>query len=281
MSNPRLYLPLEILDCIVDLLYTQREALKQCCLVSKSWVPRTRKYLFADIKFQSPGDLKAWRETFPDPANSPAHHTHSLLVGCLQIATAAYAEEGSWIRTFHNVTRLEVWSSGGSLGRLEGPLVPFHNFSPVLKSLHVVSNNLRYSQVFDLICSLPLLEDLSIMSHGMDRCDDEEAAFQPSTSPALTGTLVFYFPHGMKHAARRLLAVPNGLRFRKLVWTWFREEDVPWTEALVVGCYDTLEYVDIECCLSSASLRLLRWGQCLTGTLIFTRNCMGGFNRLV
>ncbi|KAF9642961.1 hypothetical protein BDM02DRAFT_3104213, partial [Thelephora ganbajun] len=52
MSNPhKPHLPPEILDYIVDFLYNEPETLKQCCLVSKSWVPRTRKHLFADINF--------------------------------------------------------------------------------------------------------------------------------------------------------------------------------------------------------------------------------------
>jgi len=119
MSSPRPYLLPEILDYIIDLLRDKRKTLERCCLVSKSWVPRTRGHLFADIKFRSPSDLRAWRETFPDPANSPAYHTRSLLV-----VTAADAEEGGWIRTFHNVVRLEVWSGVGNLREPECSLVP-------------------------------------------------------------------------------------------------------------------------------------------------------------
>jgi len=280
MSNPRPYLPPDLLDCVVDPLFDERETLRQCCLVSKSWVPHTRKYLFADIRFQSPGDLKAWKKTFPDPANSPAHHTRTLLVGCLQIVTAADVEEGGWIRTFHNVVRLEVWSVG-SLGRLEGPLVPFHNFSPALKSLRMVSNNLRCSQVFDLICSLPLLEDLSIMSHGMDRCDYGGTAFQPSTSPVLNGVLVLFLPQGVECATRRLFGLPNGLHFRKLMCTWWLEEDLQRIVDLLAVCSDTLECVDIECFLSRTFTRLLRWGHYLTGTPVCARDCVGGFDQIV
>ena len=280
MSNPRPYLPPDILDCAVDLLCDERETLKQCCLVSKSWVPRTRKHLFADIKFQSPGDLKAWKKTFPDPAHSPAYHTRSLLVGCLQVVTAADAEEGSWIRTFHNVERLELRCGTRSLGEPEGPLVPFHNFSPVLKSLSVVSRNLRCSQVFNLICSQPLLEDLSVLSHGSEQCDDDGTAFQPSTSPVLNGTLVLFLPQGVGCTIRRLLTLPNGLYFRKLVCTSWLEEDLQWIVALLTGCPDTLECVDIELYQSRTFLQL-RWDLSLTETFACTRNCMGEFNQLV
>jgi hypothetical protein len=57
MSNPDL--PPEILDYIIDLLHDEPETLKRCCLVSKSWVPRTRKHLFADIGFQTEEHLKS------------------------------------------------------------------------------------------------------------------------------------------------------------------------------------------------------------------------------
>ena len=74
------YLPPEILDHIIDLLHDEPESLKACCIVSKSWIPRTRKYLFAKVEFASVKDFE--KETFPDPSNSPAYHTRALFVRC-------------------------------------------------------------------------------------------------------------------------------------------------------------------------------------------------------
>ena len=48
MSNP--HLPAEILDYIIDHLHDTEDALRNCSLVSKSWIPRTRTHLFADVK---------------------------------------------------------------------------------------------------------------------------------------------------------------------------------------------------------------------------------------
>jgi hypothetical protein len=59
MSDP--HLPPELSDYIVDLLHDQPETLKWCCLVSKSWVPRTRRHLFGDIAFRYIPDLEAWK----------------------------------------------------------------------------------------------------------------------------------------------------------------------------------------------------------------------------
>jgi len=243
------YLPPEIVDCITDLLYDNPKAINQCCLVSKSWVPRTRKHLFADVKFSTVRDLEAWKKTFPDPANSPAYYTRTLTVCCAHAVKTADAEEGGWIRAFSRVVQLEVWSCVESLDGLEVSLIPFHNFSPVLKSLRVDSIATSHSQSFNLICSLPLLEDMCLVDHRNYKSGHVGTVFQPSTSPVLTGTLNLYLEYGMKQAARRLLALPNGLHFRKLVCTWLHGEDIPWTAALVAGCYETLECVDIDCWL--------------------------------
>ena len=131
MSNP--HLPPELLDCIVDHLHDIKYTLRECCLVSKSWVPRVRKHLFAKVWFVTRGDVESWKETFPDPSTSPARYTKYLRVDCPRIVTATDAEAGGWITTFSRVVHLK-------LNRYYQPavsLLPFHGLSPVLKSLHV------------------------------------------------------------------------------------------------------------------------------------------------
>jgi len=250
MSNPRL--PPEILDYTVNLLHDKPDALKQCCLVSKSWVPRTRKYLFASINFTRANDLEAWKETFPDPANSPAYHTRSLFVGCPWSVTAADAEEGGWIRAFSRVVRFKVHTH--RYHHPEISLVPFHNFSPALKSLRLI-NSLPRSRVFNLVCSLPLLEDLSIREFRIGEAGYDGIDFQPSTSPLLTGTFELYSGGGMGPIVRRLLDLPGGFHFRKLALKWHNEEDLRWITALVIGCSDTLECFDIRYTM----YRTFRW----------------------
>ena len=250
-------LPPEVLDYIVDLLHDSRETLRDCCLVSKSWIPRTRTYLFADIKFESPINLEAWKKTFPDPAHSPGYHTRSLFVNCLRLITTADAEEGGWIRAFPNVANLEVWNDIGNLHEPMDSLVPFHNFSPALKSIVVASRSLSLSEVFGLICTLPLLEDLRILCHGMGTSDDDGPSFQSSTSPVLSGTLLLHLPKGVGYTARRLLDLPNGLHFREFVCTLYLEEDIRWITALVGECSESLECIEINCSLSRTSLRPL------------------------
>jgi len=107
MSNPhRSHLPPEILDCIVDHLHDEPETLKQCCLVSKSWVPRSRKHLFANILFYTRRHPRAWKEAFPDLSRSPVHYTHTLAIDPLKTFAMVNAGEDAWA---HILSRV-LWS---------------------------------------------------------------------------------------------------------------------------------------------------------------------------
>ena len=249
MSNPHRYLPPEILDCIVDLLHDQQKSLKRCCLVSKSWVPRTRKHLFANIQFRSPSELESWEKTFPDVTNSPAHYARTLLVGHPRLITASGAEEGGWIRAFSRVRSLEVDNGNRYLRALDVSLAPFHNFSPTLKSLRVGPALFPYLGLLNLICSFPLLEDLNLKGHDDIWSSDADPhgpqTVTPSTSPALTGSLDFHVCGGGGRTVRQLLTLPNGLHFRQLALSWDDKADLWWIAELVVRCSHSLETLDV------------------------------------
>lgn len=127
MQGP--HLPQEIFDSIIDLLHNERKALKQCYLVSTSWVPRAQKRLFVRMNF-SDGDYLKWSEIFPDPKSSPAYHTRTLMVK----GTLRGAEEGNWIRGFSRVQELYM-----ILDRdvIYSSFMPFRKLSLSLISLHV------------------------------------------------------------------------------------------------------------------------------------------------
>lgn len=240
-------LPQEICDLIIDLLHDKPDTLRQCCLVSSSWVSRTRKHLFARVEIVQEWDLLKWTKAFPDPANSPAHHARTLVVD------AAFGEGGerSWIHAFSCVERLIV--ECGYLGFDIGySLIPFSILAPSLKSLRVNSViGTPHSQVFGLISSLPFLEDLAL--HGDDTrlieqvSDGPLAVNPPSTPPALTGTLDLSL-ESMERSLRLLLDLPGGLHFRKLtLGSWRSEEKFPLVAQLMAACSETLECLDIAC----------------------------------
>ena len=257
MSKP--YLPQETVDYIIDLLRGERESLEQCCLVSKSWVPRTRKHLFAYIQLCSASNLESWKETFPDVANSPACHARGLLVGCPWLVEAADAEEGGWIQAFSGVKRFAVTVTGRDRYHrvLEVNLTPFHNFSPTLKSLDVGRILFQYPQLSDLIRSFPLLENLSMAGRHKTWFNNDDPhgpqILIPSASPALSGNLNFHVLRGAGKAARQLLDLPNGLHFRHISLSWDLGEDVWWGTELVALCSHSLKSLDMTrtfCCMS-------------------------------
>ena len=243
MSNP--HLPPELLDHIVDLLHYRRNTLRNCCLVSRSWVPRTRKHLFADIKFSTARSLESWKETFPDASTSPARYAKTLLVGCPKAVTAVDAEAGGqWITGFSRVVALDVSGEMTHAG-----LVPFHGFSPFIKSLRVaLTISPDSSQIFDLALSFPLLKNLTVDNYEpVYGPDGPSSVVHPLSSPTFTGSLELFMRGGMEPIVRRALSLPGGIHFRRLTLKWYREEDPTLTMGLVEECSHTLEYLGITC----------------------------------
>jgi len=102
-------LPQEIIDYILDLLREESKTLKQCCLVSRLWVPRARTHLFHRIDFhwtQSYG-FDRWKIAFPVPKNSPGSLVHTLRFWDPQ-GISDLLDEGDWIQSFSRVVRLEI-----------------------------------------------------------------------------------------------------------------------------------------------------------------------------
>jgi len=232
--------PQEITDLIIDHLHNEPTTLRTCCLVSKSWIPRARKYLFVHIKFYpSMGRLVSrWRKTFPDPTDSPAHHTRTLSICNPLLITTADVDT---IRTFCGVVCLNMDTD--LMQDQAVSLVPFHGLSPVMRSLRLTFATLPYSKIFNLILSFPLLEDLVLVSRSRRREDREWST--PSTSSRLTGSLELRLAEGIQPITYRLLDLPNGIHFTKLVVSWISGEDVGSTTDLVSRCSGTLESLDV------------------------------------
>jgi hypothetical protein len=258
MSNP--HLPAEILDHVVDHLHDTQDALRNCCLVSGSWIPRTRKHLFANVIFLTAKRLQSWKETFPEPSTSPAHYTNTLIINCSHVVTAADAEADGWIRGFSRVVHLEVGTRRMDLDL--DLFVPFHGFSPTIKSLRVAVPALPSSQIFNLISSFPRLENLGIIISGDELTyndggseeDEMLTVIQPSSPPMFTGLLELCLRGGTKPITHGLLSLPGGIHFRAFAWTWCYGEDLPLMMTLAERCSHTLESLDITCDLFGTSI---------------------------
>ena len=227
--------PPEILDHIIDQLPGELTALKACCLVSKSWIQRARKHLFADLSFGSlASDLELWKKTFPDPTNSPAHHTRTLFTGHLYLIRAP-----DTIFTFCNVERLDVVANNPWIS-----LITLHGSFPILRSLRLTFGSHPDSEILDFICSFPLLENLTFVPFGHENRVRRWNA--PSTSPQLSGSFEIETRfEGARSIIRRLLDLQNGIHFAKISVPWLSAGDVRSTMDLVSGCADTLQSINI------------------------------------
>ena len=260
MSDP--YLPEELLDHVVDLLCDERDTLKSCCLVSKSWIPRSRKHLFAKVEFFGTENLESWKTTFPDPSTSPACYAKSLSFLYPDVITDVDGGKGGLIHAFSRVVRVDMIVSGEPILRDDflstGPLftpgpnclVQFHGFSPATKSLHLTSSAISSSQLFNLVHSFLLLEDLSVT--GCDRTpqlgeDSEERSTADQPPPPFTGSLGLYLDEWTGSVAQLLLRSPNGLRFQKLSVQCNHEGDLRMAMDFVEACSSTLESLYIFC----------------------------------
>jgi hypothetical protein len=238
MSSP---LPPEILDLIVGFLHDEPDALKACCLVSKSWIHRTREYLFAHVEFSMKSHIRIWKKTFPDPHNSPARYTGSLSIRTSQVATPMDMGAGGRIRTFSGVVRLRVDTSDHT----KVTFVSLRGLSPTLKSLHLVCWTAvpPPSEIFGLVCSFPLLEDLALSFLSNESEVDRWSI--PSTSPKLTGCLELTTLSGFRSTVHPLLELPGGLHFSKIIVSCF-SEGIELTADLVSKCSATLECLTVR-----------------------------------
>ena len=186
---------------------------------------------------------------FPNPSISPACYTKYLLIAYHRNGFPLVdAEEGGWIPTFSHpkqlVTEIDPKIS----------FVPFHGFSSMIKSRTLDYISHPRSPIFNLICSFPHLEDLSMgtlyESYRDNDLRDQLVATRPSSSPTFTGLLELSITGGMHRIAYELLSLPGGPHFQKLILVLRSEEDISST-ALVEGCLSTLKHlmVNFEACM--------------------------------
>jgi len=202
-------------------------------------------HLFVRLKFKNTS-VESWAEAFPDSLNSPAHYTRTLTIHSCWLLSNARPVVAGRIRAipFHNVAHLNLLGSEPSSGLVS--LVPFHGLLPTIRSLRLALSQAQPSEIFGLICSFPLLEDLGLFPFS--NWNGADGWTPPSTSPRLSGTLQLYSMGGeMSHITCRLLDLPNGLSFTKIVLLCVDDEiDFKSTTDLLSGCSDTLEFLDVS-----------------------------------
>ena len=229
-----LSLPQEIFNLIVDHLHDDPTTLRACCLVSKSWIPRTRIHLFNSVEFRLYGPtLESWMQAFPNPSNSPAHYTRSL-----HLLYSAVLNALPWIRSFNHIVELVVGSLESDSGRTS--FAQLRGLSPTLKRLNIFYSRAPLSDFLDFICSFPFLEDLSLHYLTTEGNTNEWTA--PPTSPKFTRSFSLSCSSG--NITRKLLYLPGGLHFSKITLGCLIGGDL--AEELVSTCSDTLQSVCVD-----------------------------------
>ena len=231
-------LPAELLDRVINLVRVDSErSFKNCCLVSKSWIPHVRRYLFEAVVFDSPEKLRLWTDAFPDPSSSPAYHVKKLTVKCPQ---AIDDTDKGFISTFRNVVDFTLYVRNTHAG----VATCFHGFSTSVKILCVDADVLSASRIVNLACSFPRLENLSVFTSQQEGVD--EFAGQPTSSPPFTGKLSIRTKAGMDALIPRLLSVQGGLHFRTVAVVWYKEGDSGLTTSLVESCRSALKHLKVD-----------------------------------
>ena len=181
-------------------------------------------------------------------ANPIVYHVRTLSVDCPECVVERDAEEGGWIRVLPCVKSLVIGKCAWPPNTF--PLAPFRGLSSTLKSLSVNYIMLPSPQLVYLICSSPLLEDLTVAGRNGSSGDDNDPRRVPpgvpSTSPPLSGSLDLNIYKGIGSTVRQLLDLPNGLHFRKLTLSWDIKEDLWWITRLVRKCSHALEFLYVS-----------------------------------
>ena len=216
---------------------------------SQDGIYRTRRHLFDHVYFRHVGrHVNDWKKSFPDPTSSPAHHTRTLSAYSPEFIIVADTDT---LLTFCSVSRLNVDSTRGYDQQV--CLLPLHGFSPNIKSLYLSFANLPSSVLFGIVCSFPLLEDLSLSCFRFGR--RQEAFEALPTSPKLTGTLELRLKREVQFITSQLLGLPDGLHFRRIAVQWVVPGDIRSTMDLASRCSDTLESLEISSHLTGPSSR--------------------------
>ena len=217
MPNPSL--APELLDLIVELLHSERDALRSCSLASRSWVDRARRVLFSHVEFRNNREVQSWSKMFWDPETTPARHARELTVVC---SFPVAATNMPWISTFSAVRHFTL----GSCDETSRQFLLFHGFSPVLESLRVLNEDVDPSNLVDLTLSFPLLRDLEVRVNRIAHrtppygwVTELPDVPLPSRFPALAGTLALDINSGLRHIAPMLLSPDGSLCVRRLELT--------------------------------------------------------------
>jgi len=237
-KRPAVIIPQDVVDEILDHLAADSnfESLRACALVSRSWIPSCRRYLFhtADL---TRWKMNRWLNAFPVPEESPAHHVRDLRISIewSNWFHDKFLEHAPW---FTNVQRLYLLGGGGDY--LGSRLSSLWRLPESITSLTVdASYGVTLAGIWDIMARLPNLNDLSL--RGFFIPADRRELLEIGTVPrgGIGGELVLPGVHGNAVATKMMLEILTGSPFSKVEITCAHEY-MPLIIRLVEACSKTV-----------------------------------------
>ena len=143
---------------------------------------------------------------------------------------------------FRHVEELQVSTSGSTTDNsTPPPLIQLRRMSPTLKTLHVSHVTALSSELLNLICSFPLLENLGL--YFVTTWGGVDGRYIPPPSPTLTGFL--YLTNSSPAVTHGLLNLLNGPHSSRIKASFTVESARPIAD-LISKCSDSVEYLALN-----------------------------------
>lgn len=240
------YLPLEIVEEIIDVLAGDTKSLLSCSLVSTSWVHRSRRHLFADVKLHSLLDLQSWFLTGLGPSSN---HVRFL--------DLSQNDEFKWIvpdslagiyndfTSFHNVESLALTGLDLTLFDEHSLTRFFGHLSENLTSLSVKAMTVHPDALLFFVCMFPKLDDLKLDYLMMGKATIPFR--QPSVTPRFRGKLAL---SSIKSNGTSMIASfmdpPLPMAFKDVSVVDCRFETPKPLKDLFVACQETMKKIKVS-----------------------------------
>ncbi|KZT07965.1 uncharacterized protein LAESUDRAFT_89934 [Laetiporus sulphureus 93-53] len=221
LSLPLPRLPPEICDYVLDHLWDDHKTLKVCSLVTREWLPTTRKHLFHSIRLFSNPRRVAFEDLILHSGNAVALCVRKLELKWTLVSWTPTIPV-SVPQTLASLSRLEeltlqgtIWSDSYSPAKtITWPVLP------MVKAVHLQINDA--DDVVSLqrfICACPSLSSLNLQIRHTSKCDSSYT--HPPT--IIPGSIVIEtFQYGVRESdpmSRWLLQGGLKLRIRRLAIT--------------------------------------------------------------
>lgn len=157
------YVPLELVDEVIDMLGGDTKSLLSCSLVSPNWVHRSRHHLFAAIKLHSLSGLQLW---FGAGLGTCSGHVRDL--------DLAQTDPLKWLvpdtlqgisnefTSFHNVRSLSLTGLDLTLFDEHSLARSFGHLSDRLNSLSIKGLTAHPDALLFFVCMFPNLDNLKL-----------------------------------------------------------------------------------------------------------------------